>query len=74
MAKTINGIKVGSTTIIASFTDGGVTKTASNTIEVVREAGRVSTVPVNANPEQGSGTKLSSAGAGTWEGCCPAGR
>ena len=29
MAKTINGIKVGSTTISASFTDGGVTKTAS---------------------------------------------
>ena len=29
MAKTINGIKVGSTTISASYTDGGVTKIAS---------------------------------------------
>ena len=29
MAKTINGIKAGTTTISASFTDGGVTKTAS---------------------------------------------
>ena len=65
MAKTINGIKVGSTTISASFTDGGVTKTASKTIEVVRAAGSVSTVPVNANAVYGSGNKLCSAGSGT---------
>lgn len=65
MAKTINGIKVGSTTIIASFTDGGVTKTASKTIKVVRAAGSVSTVPVNANAVYGSGNKLCSAGSGT---------
>ena len=65
MAKTINGIKVGSTTIIASFTDGGVTKTASKTIEVVRAAGSVSDVPVNANAVYGSGSNLCSAGSGT---------
>ena len=29
MAKTIKGIKAGTTSIIASYTDGGVTKTAS---------------------------------------------
>ena len=65
MAKTINGIKVGLTTISASYTDGGVTKTASASIEVVRAAGSVSTVPVNANAVYGSGNKLCSAGSGT---------
>ena len=65
MAKTINGIKVGSTTIIASFTDGGVTKTASKTITVVKATGSVSTIPVNANVVYGSGNKLCSAGSGT---------
>lgn len=65
MAKTINGIKVGSTTISASFTDGGVTKTASKTITVVKATGSVSTVPVNANAVYGSGNKLCSAGSGT---------
>ena len=65
MAKTINGIKVGSTTISASFTDGGVTKTASKTITVVKATGSVSTIPVNANVVYGSGNKLCSAGSGT---------
>ena len=65
MAKTINGIKVGSTTISASFTDGGVTKTASASIEVVKAAGSVSTVPVNKNAVYGSGSALCSAGSGT---------
>ena len=65
MAKTINGIKVGSTTISASFTDGGVTKTASVDFTVVKAAGSVSTVPVNANAVYGSGNKLCSAGSGT---------
>ena len=65
MAKTINGIKVGLTTISASFTDGGVTKTASVDFTVVRAAGSVSTIPVNANAVYGSGNKLCSAGSGT---------
>ena len=65
MAKTIKGIKVGSTTISASFTDGGVTKTASKTITVVKATGSVSTIPVNANVVYGSGNKLCSAGSGT---------
>ena len=65
MAKTINGIKVGSTTISASFTDGGVTKTASKTITVVKATGSVSTIPVTANVVYGSGNKLCSAGSGT---------
>ena len=65
MAKTIKGIKVGSTTILASFTDGGVTKTASKTIEVVRAAGSVSTVPVNENAVYGSGSNLCRPGSGT---------
>ena len=65
MAKTINGIKVGSTTISASFTDGGVTKTASVDFTVVKATGSVSTVPVNKNAVYGSGSVLCSAGSGT---------
>ena len=65
MAKTIKGIKVGLTTISASFTDGGVTKTASVDFTVVKAAGSVSTVPVNANAVYGSENKLCSAGSGT---------
>ena len=56
MAKTINGIKVDSTTISASFTDGGVTKTASASIEVVKAAGSVSTIPVKAVYKRVSGS------------------
>ena len=63
--KTITGIKVGSTNINVSFTDGVTTQTASASIEVVRAAGSVSTAPVNANAVYGSGNKLCSSGSGT---------
>ena len=44
MAKTIKGIKAGTTSILASYTDGGVTKTASVNFTVKKIAGSSGTV------------------------------
>ena len=66
MAKTITGIKVGQTTITATYTEGGVTKTSSIANFTVSKAdGYVSTAPTNSSAVYGSGSYLCSAGSGT---------
>jgi len=65
MAKTIKGIKVGSTNITASYTDGDVTKTSTVDFIVSKAAGSVTTVPTNKSAVYGSGGALINAGSGT---------
>ena len=62
---TIKGIKVGTTTITATYTDGGVSKTSTVNFEVVKAAGSVTTAPTASNPVYGSGNYLCTAGSGT---------
>ncbi len=61
MAKTIKGIKAGTTSIIASYTDGGVTKTASVNFTVKKIAGSSGTVsnPVSQVYKDGTQTNYS---------------
>lgn len=57
MSKTIKGIKVGTTTISASYTDGGVTKTASVNFTVKKIAGSSGTVSNPASQPYKDGTQ-----------------
>ena len=57
MAKTIKGIKAGTTTITASYTDGGVTKTASVNFTVKKIAGSSGTVSNPASQVYKDGTQ-----------------
>ena len=47
MAKTIRGVKAGTTTISASYTDGGVTKTASVNFTVSQATGYLTATTTN---------------------------